>query len=345
MPRNAPVSIPPTYAELLREVRRVLIDGQREIDRVWVRSYHETGRLIVEHILLKKERADYGAHVYRDLARDMNGSVTRLYQCAQFYRCFPILHDRVKLTWSHYRALCQVEDETQRRQLLKETEKRNWNSGELETQVREINAAIGLESGPPATKPGGAALKPRHGIVGYRRVATVEDTFGTSGDPGLCLDCGFNHYLPLTPAAARDRKNGEIVRVAADGGISAAPEAKPADLFTYAAKVRRTIDGDTLEVSIALPTGVKKLKLRLRGLDCPEIATPEGRAAKIETERLVAAATEVIICTSKPDKYDRYLADVFLQLPGRPEIFLNNHLLENGFAERKDAWEFGDWAF
>ena len=92
MPTSTLAPIPKTYPELLRSVRQVLIDGQREIDRVWVGSYHETGRLITEHILLNKTRADYGAHIYRDLARDTGGSATRLYHCAQFYRCFPILH-------------------------------------------------------------------------------------------------------------------------------------------------------------------------------------------------------------------------------------------------------------
>ena len=76
-------------------MRRVLIDGQCEIDRVWVRSYHETGRLITEHILLN-ERADYGAKVYDRLSRDTGGSERRLYQCAQFYRFFPILQPAAK---------------------------------------------------------------------------------------------------------------------------------------------------------------------------------------------------------------------------------------------------------
>ena len=47
---------------------------------------------------------------------------------------------------------------------------------------------------------------------------------------------------------------------------------------------------------------------------------------------------------------DRYLADVFLATESPStgsgpagEIFLNNHLLENGQAVRKDKWEFGDW--
>ena len=73
--------------------------------------------------------------------------------------------------------------------------------------------------------------------------------------------------------------------------------------------------------------------------------TPEGKAAKREVESLVRAAKSVTIYTSKPDKYDRYLADVFIVAADGPEIFLNNHLLEHGFAERKDAWEFADWNF
>lgn len=59
--------VPKTYAGLLRCVRQTMIVGQRDIDEAWVRTYHETGRLIVTHILLN-QRADYGAQVYNPLA-------------------------------------------------------------------------------------------------------------------------------------------------------------------------------------------------------------------------------------------------------------------------------------
>ena len=42
MPSRSLVTVPKTYAEPLSSVRRVLIDGPREIDRVWVHSYRET---------------------------------------------------------------------------------------------------------------------------------------------------------------------------------------------------------------------------------------------------------------------------------------------------------------
>jgi hypothetical protein len=44
----------------------------------------------------------------------------------------------------------------------------------------------------------------------------------------------------------------------------------------------------------------------------------------------------------KWDAPDRYLADVFLATDAG-ELFLNNELLVNGQAVRKDAWQFRDW--
>jgi endonuclease YncB( thermonuclease family) len=72
------------------------------------------------------------------------------------------------------------------------------------------------------------------------------------------------------------------------------------------------------------------------------LPAPGGKAAKRFTESLVARAAAVTICTTKPDKYDRYLADVFLTTDAG-EVFLNNALLENGHAAVKRAWEFSDW--
>lgn len=41
--------VPKTYADLLRCVQQTMVIGQREIDEAWVRTYHQTGRLIVSH--------------------------------------------------------------------------------------------------------------------------------------------------------------------------------------------------------------------------------------------------------------------------------------------------------
>jgi endonuclease YncB( thermonuclease family) len=60
------------------------------------------------------------------------------------------------------------------------------------------------------------------------------------------------------------------------------------------------------------------------------------------TRALTKLLKSIVVHTTKPDKFDRYLADVFLTT-SQGEIFLNNALLANGHAVRKEVWEFGDW--
>lgn len=199
-------SVPRTYAELWRCVENVVFAGRAKIEAAWLRTYHDTGRLVHEHLLLNRDRADYGAKVFTRLADDTGISKRVLYECVQLI--------------------------------------------------------VALEIA-----------------------------------PGVLLE----------------------------------------------------------------------EKLRLRGLDCPEMNTPEGKAAKRFVDALLPADAAVTLTTTKPDKYDRYLADVFVDAksgsvlqssaanvpltkapsaalsPRAAPFFLNNALLENAHATRKDAWEFSDW--
>jgi len=49
------------------------------------------------------------------------------------------------------------------------------------------------------------------------------------------------------------------------------------------------------------------------------------------------------ITTTKPDKWDRYLSDIFLEVGNEEVIYLNNYLLENGYAFRADRVRLDDW--
>ncbi len=324
-------------------MQQALLVGQRDIDRAWVRTYHETGRLIQAHILFQKERADYGGHVFRRLAVDTGASERKLYECAQFYRCFPILRHGAKFNWAHYRLFCQVEDEAQRSALVVEAAKRAWTSPELIARVRSLNAARETSDDANGTTPRHQASKPltpKRGTPGLHLVVAHDD--------GLAVDLGFKLYQPLDADQARRWPKGSIVRLT-ENRLTLADAATKADLFTYIARVRRVVDGDTLVIVLRVsPEAELVEKLRLRGIDCPEVNTPEGKAAKRFTESLLPAGTIVVLSTTKPDKYDRYLADVFVRPPAgsdatAQEVFLNNALLENGQATPKDAWEFGDW--
>ncbi len=69
--------------------------------------------------------------------------------------------------------------------------------------------------------------------------------------------------------------------------------------------------------------------MRLRGIDTPEIPTPEGIEAKTFVEEQFKRSKIIMIRTYRKDKYDRYLADVFV---GGREVFLNQRLLDEGLA-------------
>lgn len=58
MPSRAITPTPKTYAQLRDAVVAVVVNGRRAIDRAWLDTYHETGRLINEHTLLFRDRAD-----------------------------------------------------------------------------------------------------------------------------------------------------------------------------------------------------------------------------------------------------------------------------------------------
>ncbi len=337
--------IPRTYAELRREVEAVLLAGREKIEIAWVQTYHETGRLIQEHCLLFKARADYGTKTIRRLAGDIAVSSRTLYECAQFYRSYPIVRPVAQFGWNRCRLLCQVEDEQERAALAAEMKHAELPTARLKERVRALNAARTAQSDPLDAKPSATArsrlLTPKRGTIGVHRLVAGDEE-------ALAVDLGFTSFLDLPPDAADGLKLGDLVRVDSRGRVTKAEGASKADLYTYAAKILRVVDGDTVWLSFrAGPRHWLKEKVRLRGLDAPELATLEGKAAKRYVDSLLPPGTRVTVCTTKPDKYDRYLSDIFFApapgVDGTGDAFLNNLLLENGYAERKDDFSLEDW--
>jgi len=112
------------------------------------------------------------------------------------------------------------------------------------------------------------------------------------------------------------------------------------EMYTYKAYLERVVDGDTLLVNIDLGFSVFiEQRLRLRGLDAPELGTSQGTASKKFVESRLKDCKFLIIKTHGSDKYDRYLVDVFY-LKGedyeekvlKEGIFLNNELLAENMA-------------
>lgn len=343
-----------TYNALRGEIVQILEAGKERarqaVEQEKVRSYWEVGRVLRHHLLRHKDRADYGRQTVARLAGDVGIGGRRLYEMMQLYEYFPNLRPAANLTWSHYQVVLRAPSQPERDFYLCEAARQNWSKRALQAHIRE-DAFQQAQAQPPdeaAHKPEAEpALPARRGRLYTYRTAKSPEGEGK----GAWLDLGFEVYRP----AVRVERLGQGVRRATVRSTrqSAAPEGYRfqsvqvgADaLYTYRATVQRVIDGDTLWVFIDCGFGIwTRQKLRLKGIDTPELPTPSAQKARDFVRRALAQVSFVIVATSESDKYDRYLADIFY-LPGEPDaeavlrrgIHLNQQLLDEGLAVRFGA--------
>lgn len=148
---------------------------------------------------------------------------------------------------------------------------------------------------------------------------------------------------PQDLAGFDQARPGDIITIhtGSDGPRADLRADRPA-IWTYAARVRKVVDGDTLRVVVDLGLGQRtRARLRLRGIDTPELYTQAGEQARQFVARALADAGTIVITTRRTDIYGRFLADV-KYLPGatdphrvlRDGIYLNRQLLELELAVR-----------
>ena len=102
------------------------------------------------------------------------------------------------------------------------------------------------------------------------------------------------------------------------------------------------MDGDTLLVKMDLGFRICLAhKLRLRGIDTPEMSTKEGKHARTFVRGRLSRVPWVVITSWRPDKYGRYLSEVFYgrdekdpQVVAHEGKYLNEELLKAGLAVR-----------
>ena len=326
--------------EVVRErVRETLLIGQRKIELQKVLTYFETGKYLDGHILLAGNSAErYGGEVVEKLANDLDVSDTLLYQCLQGYRAFKILYARTisfPLTWAHYRAAMRIADERERLALVEQAAKEDWNSREMEVVVRNRRWAKRI-SGPDDKKPAPLPLVCLGPFYTYK-VIQPESIHSQSKE--MLLDMGFGYVVEMSLfPKVRFPVETIVTGVQDKFTLIKAEAADEESLYTYKAYVRSVIDGDTLKLEFELGFGGRRREtIRLNYIDCPEMDTPEGRAAKKFVEKELSACEFITVKSirTRQEKWGRYLGDVFFQRKGKgPLIYLNQLLLDKGHAVR-----------
>lgn len=82
-------------------------------------------------------------------------------------------------------------------------------------------------------------------------------------------------------------------------------------MYQYRATIVRVIDGDTVVADVDLGFHVThRVTFRLLGIDCPEMNTAAGKAAKEFVVAWLIGDRTFVFDTHKTDKYGRYLAKI-----------------------------------
>lgn len=138
-----------SFQDIYSEIKETLLTSRSQaysaVNFAIVQTYWQIGRIIVEHEQNGSIRAEYGKAVLQKISENLqkefgNGfSVRNLQQMKKFYIIFPNTNAlRSQLTWTHYRALLRVDNDTARNWYMDECVRSGWSSRQLERQISTL---------------------------------------------------------------------------------------------------------------------------------------------------------------------------------------------------------------
>ncbi len=325
------------YKKLVEKIVREFEQLEVLVKNSVAKGHWNVGKYIDEHLLEHKDRADYATGFYEGLARDTDRDMSTLQRAVQFFRAYPIPAFPRELTWEHFKGLITVRDIRERKKLEERIIRQNWDTQKFRKYLSVRRKLAVTDDGKPV-----AQLAFSRGRLQTYGIVPANKSLLHQGP--LALDLGFREQYSIPPDAPRLKENDTVELVLKEGELAGVRkvEVPEEELFTYKAAVEKIIDADTLLVSFDFqcPMSVSQ-KLRLRGIDCPEIDTPEGRRAKRFVEARIKDCDFIVVKTYKDrsDKFDRYLADIFClagasdpAVVAREGRYLNQELLDEGLA-------------
>lgn len=338
MKNRAPLKITSTrgYKALVKRIGTELDDLNFFVTRATAKAYWNVGKFIHQHLLENKDRANYGNRLFEQLADDADRDETTLRKAVRFYRAYPILATWPELTWSHYRTLVTIKDKEERNELEKKIIEKQWDVRKVQKYLTSRRKIQVLRNASSEDIPQLSFTRGRLNVCPVRISKLTEK---------LSLDLGFRSRRAFPEGEPKGLKEGDCVLVdrrSADWTWEKIEAAK-LELFTYQAKVIKVVDGDTLVIALDMGLGMSSegQRLRLRGIDCPELDTEEGQRAKRFVQARLNPCDFIIVKTFKEtvDLHDRYIVDIFyLQGESDPQQaalqgqYLNQELLNEGLA-------------
>ncbi len=304
------------YRRLLNDISSIYEATRRVI----IRAYWEIGWLIVEVEQKGKYRAQYDTQLIERLSHDLTKkygrgfSARNLRNMREFYYENQIWQTSAKLSWSKQVELLLIDDKDDRERLIRIIERKKLNVREVRALVRKENEKKRRRSKKKSVLTRPTDLR----FDTYRK----NETRHSSLTPGKKrIDCGLGVFKQVK----KSKRINETI--------------KPS--YTYRATVERVIDGDTIVALVSLGLDSETCDIfRFRGINTPEIDTPEGKKAKRFVMRCLKKNQKIVIKTYRTDMYGRFVADILylkdedatfdeIKIKG---LYLNQELLDVGLA-------------
>ena len=314
--KNQPATALKNYNKLLTKILDEISQAKGEIVNLVTRQKvvmaWQIGKLVGEN-LAQNTSKDYSELLFTKLEDDTKINKTVLYKMHGFYKTYPKLpKDDGKLNWSHYRVLSGITEAKERKRFENFTSENSWDSDTLQrevqkTKIEQIHEGAALKRKVAPNKESTKKLSPRRGqLFSYNLVKF-------DGDENFQIDCGFNIFREVEEALPAG--DVQVVATTKKGKNYSLKKSTVAvkKLHTYKARLDRVVDGDTLYVILDL--GFKtshREKLRLRGINAPELNTLEGAKSSAALKRILKDVPFLVVKTSAVDVYGRYVCDIFL---------------------------------
>lgn len=330
-----------TYLQLCSNIKKILIfssdESEDRLRQQKVRNNWYVGQSIEDFLSQGEDQRVVRGKTIERLSKDLDIQKRFIQDLCRFYRVYLKVPNDKGVFWTHYQHLITIEDAQRRKYWQRRISKDKIGCKKFEEFLydEKINSR-----GKSVVLRG--KLQFVRGCPYIYRIIKIN--FHNSQKSEMVIDCGFHI----------DTKRDMNKRISLQGGFLIKSE-KTADgyeirrtrhdnkekLYTYKAGLKRVVDGDTLDVHIDVGFNFRlSRKLRLRGVDTPELGTPRGSKAKQYVERKLKGADFLIIKSYGMDMYGRYVVDVFYdaalkdvgQVASKGK-YLNQELLDQGLAE------------
>ncbi len=227
-----------SFSKLVRTIRQEIAAGERDVGQRLAQMYWRIGKVISKDILVNQTRANYGDHLFKNLAAQLGKSKEVLHKAVKFYEAFPIVSTSTQLGWSHYEALSTIKDGAERKRYYRQAIEKGWSVRELR---RNLNRDVKAKENQPLVTP---QLTIKRGQLHTCRIKEVAREDGTF----LGVDCGFHIYRRVPFIGLRSPKAKDIVTAAGTAGEYRfkLSSVKKTQLFTYKAVVENVVDGDSV---------------------------------------------------------------------------------------------------